>query len=143
MMVVQAVPSFHPSAEVFMKLRHLFALNIFFALFFGLSCPLLPRWVFSLYGVTADDAAVWTARLVGGSILGFATLMWFGLKASSAETRRAIAIALIVQDTIGCIASIHFQLTADVNIFGWLSLSLYGLLAVAYAYFVIARPESC
>ena len=126
-----------------MILRHLFVINIFFALFFGGSCALFPQWVFGLYGIAPDMAALWTARLVGGSILGFSTLMWFGQKTASVDTRRAIAIALFIQDVIGCIASVEFQLTGVVNIFGWFSLALYGLLAIAYAFFLFVKPANC
>jgi hypothetical protein len=126
-----------------MRLRHLFAINLIFALFFGTSCSLLPRLVFALYGINADEPALWVTRLVGGSILGFATLMWFGFKASSAEARKPIAFALFVQDLIGCVASLHFQITYNVNLFGWFSLALYGFLALAYAYFLLIKPERC
>jgi hypothetical protein len=88
-----------------MKLRRLFFINIFFAAFFGLSCTFFPRFVFQLYGVVPDEAAIWLARLVGGSILGLGTLMWFGTKTASVDTRKAIALALLIQDGIGCVAS--------------------------------------
>jgi hypothetical protein len=124
-----------------MKLRNLFTVNIFIAIFFGGSCTFFPHFVYSLYNVVPDEAAIWASRLVGGSILGFATLMWFGIKAASAESRRAIAIALLVQDTIGFVASIIFQVKEEVNAFGWLSLALYGILALAYTYFIFIRPD--
>ena len=126
-----------------MRLRHLFAVNIIFALFFGLSCTLLPRSVFWLYGVQPQEPALWATKLLGGSILGFATLMWFGFNAASIDSRRAIASALIVQDLIGCIASLQFQLTYEVNIVGWFSLTLYGVLALWYASFLFLRPDAC
>lgn len=124
-----------------MKLRHLFAINFCIAVFFGLACSILPRWVFQLYGAAYDDAAVWSARLLGGSILGFATLMWFGMRAASVEARRAIALALLVQDGIGFIASMEIQLSGSVNVFGWSNPVLYGLLALAYAFFVFVHPK--
>jgi hypothetical protein len=124
-----------------MKLRHLFFVNIFIAIFFGGSCTFFPHLVYSLYNIVPDEAAIWASRLVGGSILGFATLMWFGIKTSSVDSRRAIAIALLVQDTIGCVASIIFQLKENVNFFGWVSLAIYGVLALAYAYFIVIRPD--
>ena len=124
-----------------MKLRHLFMVNILIAIFFGGSCAFFPHFVYSLYGVIPDEAAIWASRLVGGSILGFSTLMWFGIKVASAESRRAIAIALLVQDSIGFVASIIFQLKEEVNAFGWFSLALYGVLALVYAYFIIIRPD--
>jgi hypothetical protein len=126
-----------------MRLRHLFTINIFFAVFFGGTCSLFPHWVFKLYGLAPDDAAIWTARLVGGSILGLATLMWFGRKTLSVDTRRAIAIALLIQDVIGCIASAEFQFTGTVNVFGWFSLTLYGLLAIGYAFFIFIKTANC
>jgi hypothetical protein len=124
-----------------MKLRNLFTVNIFIAILFGGSCTFFPHFVYSLYNVIPDESAIWASRLVGGSILGFATLMWFGIKAASAESRRAIAIALLVQDTVGFVASIIFQLKEEVNAFGWLSLALYGILALAYTYFIFIRPD--
>ena len=124
-----------------MKLQHLFTANLVFALFFGLSCAVFPAWVFQLYGLTGDPGGLWVARLVGGSILGFATLMWFGRKAAITEARRAIALALLVQDAIGLLASLDFQLTGEVNAFGWASLALYGFLTIGYAYFLYVRRK--
>ena len=125
-----------------MKLQHLFTVNLVFAIFFGLSCAIFPAWVFQLYGLTGDPGGLWVARLAGGSILGFATLMWFGRKAARVEARRAIALALLVQDAIGLLASLDFQLTGKVNAFGWASSALYGLLMVGYAYFLFVRPQA-
>ena len=124
-----------------MKLQHLFTINIFFAAFFGLACALLPLWTIQLYGLTANEAAIWTTRLVGGSILGYGTLMWFGRKSESVAVRRAIALALLIQDAIGFIASVEIQLSGKVNAFGWPSTILYGLLALGYAYFLFIRLE--
>jgi hypothetical protein len=123
-----------------MKLRHLFTLNFFVALFFGLSCAMFPGWVLQLYGLPADPGAVWTTRLVGGSILGFAWLMWYGRKTASGEARRAIAFALLIQDAIGLAASLEIQLTGSMNGLGWSNPILYGLLALGYAYFLYLRP---
>jgi hypothetical protein len=127
--------------EVMMKLRHLFTVNLFFAVIFGISCSLFPAWTLQMYGLAPNDAAIWTTRLVGGSILGYATLMWFGRKAASQAARGAIALALLMQDAIGLVASIEIQLTGNVNAFGWASLVLYGLLALAYAFFLFFRPK--
>jgi hypothetical protein len=118
-----------------MNLRNLLTLNLVFAIFFGVSCTVFPGWVLQLYGLPASDAAIWTTRLVGGSILGFATLMWFGRSTPAADTRRAIALALLVQDLVGLIASVEIQLTGSVDAFGWTNIFLYGFLSLGYAYF--------
>jgi hypothetical protein len=124
-----------------MKLQHLFTINFFIAVFFGTTCSLLAGWVLQMYGLVPDDAAIWTTRLVGGSILGFASLMWFGRKAASIEVQRAIALALFIQDIVGFIASLEIQFRGSVNALGWSNPILYGLLAFGYAYFLFMRPH--
>jgi hypothetical protein len=63
-------------------------------------------------------------------------LLFFPVEGSKSTWFRAIAIALLVQDIIGCAASIIFQVKEDVNASGWLSIALYGVLALAYGYFI-------
>ena len=122
-----------------MKLQHLFTVNLFIATFFGISCAVLPEWVLRLYGLDLDAGAIWTTRLVGGSILGFASLMWFGRTTATAELRRAIALALLIQDAIGLVASLEVQLGGSMNTLGWTNPILYGFLAVGYVYFLYIR----
>jgi hypothetical protein len=124
-----------------MKLRHLFTINLFIAAFFGIACAVFPAWSLRLYGLAPEAGSVWMTRLVGGSILGFATLMWFGRTSGSVEARRAIALALIVQDVIGMLASLEIQLKGSVNALGWSNPILYGLLALGYVWFRFVRPD--
>ena len=127
-----------------MKLRHLFTINIFIAILFGLCCALLPGWLGRLYGLVPDEASIWVTRLVGGSILGYATLMWYGRRSESIQTRRAIALALFIQDIIGLAASVEIQLRGNINFLGWpLNILTYGLLTLGYAYFYFFKPENC
>ena len=58
-----------------MKLKHLFTLNLFIAIFFGVTCVFFSSWVLSLYGMPAESGVIWAGRLAGGSILGFASLL--------------------------------------------------------------------
>ncbi len=123
-----------------MKLRHIFTVNLFIAALFGISCSLFPAWVIHIYGLASNDAAIWTTRLVGGSILGFATLMWFGRSSAGVNARRAIALALITQDAIGLVASLEIQLRGSINPLGWSNPLLYGVLTLAYSYFLFIHP---
>ena len=125
-----------------MKLKHLFSINILFALFFGVTCAFFAGWALQLYGLPTEAGALWTTRLAGGSILGFASLMWFGLKSDSAKTRRAIALALLIQDGVGLAASLLIQLGGSINTLGWSNPALYGLLALGYFYFLFIKPDS-
>jgi len=125
-----------------MKLKHLFTINIFFAVFFGVTCAFFAGWALRLYGLAPEAGALWTTRLAGGSILGFSTLMWFGRKTAAADARRAIALALLIQDGVGFVASLLIQLGGGINALGWSNPALYGLLALGYAYFLFMRPEA-
>ena len=123
-----------------MKLHHLFTINIFFAVYFGVTGSLFPQlWLFP-YGLVPSDTVTWAVRLAGGSILGFATLMWYGRRHASQESRRAIAVALMVQDIVGTVASFWLQLQGTVNALGWSNVIGYLILAIGYAYFVFIRP---
>jgi hypothetical protein len=125
-----------------MKLKHLFSINILFAVFFGITCAFFAAWALQLYGLAPEAGALWTTRLAGGSILGFASLMWFGCKSDSSKARRAIALALFIQDSVGFAASLIIQLGGSINDLGWSNPVLYGLLALGYAYFLFVRPEA-
>ena len=125
-----------------MKLKHLFTVNFFIAVFFGLSCTFFAGWVLGLYGLAPGAGSLWTMRLVGGSILGFASLMWFGRKTPSMEVRREIALALLIQDSVGLAASLIIQRGGAINALGWSNPALYGLLALGYAYFLFVKPSA-
>ena len=125
-----------------MKLKHLFTINLFIAAFFGIACAVFPAWSLRLYGLGPDPGAIWMTRLTGGSILGFATLMWYGRTSASGPARQAIALALIVQDVVGALASLEIQLRGSLNALGWSNLVLYGLLALGYIWFRFVRPAN-
>lgn len=124
-----------------MKLKHLFTVNFIFALIFGVACAFFAGWVLRLYGLAPEAGSLWTTRLVGGSLLGFASLMWFGRKTDSKDARRAIALALLIQDIVDIAASLLAQFGGGINDLGWSNPVLHGLLALGYAYFLFVRPE--
>jgi hypothetical protein len=127
-----------------MKLRHLFIINLFIAIPIAFVCIFLPAWTIRLYGLVPDAGNIWVTRLIGGSILGYASLMWFGSKSESIKTRRAIALALFIQDIVGLVGSLEIQLSGKINFLGWpLNIFTYGLFALGYAYFYFMKPEKC
>ncbi len=79
---------------------------------------------------------------MGGSILGFATLMAYGRRTDSQAARRAIALALLAQDAGGFAASLAIQISGSINALGWSNPALYGTLALGYAYFLFINPKA-
>jgi hypothetical protein len=66
--------------------------------------------------------------------------MWFGRRSDSQKARRAIALALLIQDGVGFAASLMIALSGSVNARGWSTSILYALLALGYAYFLFVKP---
>jgi hypothetical protein len=126
------------------KLKNLFLINLFIAVPIGLSCVFIPGWTIRLYGMIPDEGKIWVTRLAGGSILGYASLMWFGKKSGSYKARRAIALALFIQDIVGLTGSLIIQFSGSMNFLGWpLNVLTYGLLALGYGYFIFIKPGKC
>lgn len=123
-----------------MSLRHLFGINFFLALILGLTCLLLPRQLFGIYGLILGPPGIWTTRLLGGALLGFAALIWFGWKSAPPEARRAIAVALLIQNVIGLVGSVEFQLSGHVGRIGYVNLALFLVLALGYSFFLFLKP---
>ena len=124
-----------------MSLRRLLGINFFLALILGLACLLLPRQLFGIYGLVLGPPGIWTTRLVGGAFLGFAALMWFGWRSAPPEARRAIAVALLIQNVIGFVASVEFQLSDQVGRIGYINLALFLLLSLGYCAFLFLKPD--
>jgi hypothetical protein len=125
-----------------MKLRHIFTVNVVCAAFFGLTCLLVPRWLFSLYGSELGEAGVYMTRLGGAAYLAFATLTWLARNAEAKETRLNLALALFIQDIIGLAVSLHGQFTGVMNLVGWSTVLVYLFLALGYGYFRFVKPSA-
>lgn len=125
-----------------MKLRHIFTINVFCALFFGLTCLFVPRWLFSLYGSELGEAGTYMARLGGAAYLAFATLTWLARNAKAKETRLNLALALFIQDIIGFVVALQGQLTGVMNLIGWSTVFVYLFLALGYGYFRFIKAEA-
>lgn len=124
------------------KLRHIFTINVFCALFFGLTCLFVPRWLFSLYGAELGEAGTYMTRLGGAAYLAFATLTWLARKATAKETRLNLALALFIQDLIGFVVALHGQLAGLMNLIGWSTVLIYLFLALGYGYFLFIKTEA-
>jgi hypothetical protein len=124
-----------------MSLRRLLGINFFIALLLGLACLLLPRQIFGIYGMVLGPPGIWTTRLLGGAFLGFAALMWFGWRSAPPEARRAIAVALLIQNLIALAASVEFQWSDQVGRIGYVNLALFLLLTLGYCAFLFLGPD--
>ena len=106
---------------------------------FGLASLLVPTALASLYAITFDDAAVYAARLLGGSYVGYAVVSFLTRDTADPATRRAIAAANVVAWATGCVVSTFAQVQGLANGFGWATAALELIFAVAWIWTYLAE----
>jgi hypothetical protein len=122
-----------------MNLRRLITLKAVVAMLFGICFAVVPGPLAAVYGLRLDGAGTFVAKLFGASLLGFGVLNWWARRAnaSDAGSLRPIILANLVADGLGFGLSLLNQVFgwSGINAFGWVTVAIYLLLAVAFAYF--------
>ena len=118
-----------------MKLSSLLVFNTIVALPFGLGFLLAPGVMANLYGVSTDPAANLIGQFFGVSLIAIGLLCWFARYVSDADAQRAIIQALLIADVLGLIVAVMGMVSGVLNALGWLTVALYLILSLGYAYF--------
>ena len=125
-----------------MKLSTLMVINAVISAVFGIAFVLIPWQVLSLYGVQPNPALNYVGQLFGVSLVTFAVLTWSARNADASDARKAIILAFVIGDSIGCIIALIAQLGGVVNAFGWSTVAIYLFLALGFGYFQFAKSSS-
>ena len=115
-----------------MTYRTIATANAIASVLFGLAALLVPTALASLYAITFDGAAVYVARLLGGSYVGYAIASFLTRDTSDPATRRAIAAANVFAWATGCGVSTFAQVQGLANGFGWATAALELVFAIAW-----------
>lgn len=115
-----------------MTYRTVATANAIASVLFGLAALLVPTALASLYAITFDGAAVYVARLLGGSYVGYAIASFLTRDATDRATRRAIAAANVFAWATGCIVTTFVQVQGLANGFGWATAALELVFAVGW-----------
>lgn len=115
-----------------MTYRTIATANAIASVVFGLAALLVPNALASLYALTFDNAAVYAARLLGGSYVGYAIASFLTRDTSDSATRRAIAAANVFAWATGCVVTTFAQAQGLANAFGWATGALELLFAIAW-----------
>jgi hypothetical protein len=125
-----------------MNLKNLFMITAVVSVIFGVLFLVVPATTMDLYGVTLDEAAVWIARLLGASFLGFGVVAWLAKDAEASRARRAIEVGYFAGFAIGFVVDLLGQLSGVFNGLGWVTVIIYLLFAAGYGYFAFMKPEA-
>lgn len=100
---------------------------------FGLGFLLLPTQMGTLYGLQTDVAGTWLARYFGLTMVGIAAVAWMLRNVQDAATQRGIAQGFLLFEVLGLLVSLWYVLSPAGTPMIWLSVAIYGLLALGYA----------
>ena len=123
-----------------MKLNALFTIAAVLTVLFGIGFVVMPDTLLSFYGVTMNEAGLYTARLLGAEFLAFAIIAWMVRNSSGSSELNAIVLAFAVGDIIGFVISLVYQLQGIANALGWSTVAIYLLLGLGFGYFVWKKP---
>ena len=125
-----------------MTYRAIATANAIASVLFGLAALLVPTALASLYAITFDNAAVYAARLLGGSYVGYAIASFLTRDTGDRATRRAIAAANVFAWAAGCVVSTFAQVQGLANGVGWATAALELVFAIGWIWTYLAERSS-
>lgn len=108
------------------------------ALVFGLGFVLVPTTLWALYGVKLNTAGMYLAQLFGTANIGIGLVIVFVRGASAPDSGRRLAMGILGWVIIEGIVVLLGQFQGVTNVLGWLFVGLDLVLALIYAYFLLA-----
>ena len=126
-----------------MKLKFWMIAKAIIVAIFGIGFVLLPMTVGSIYGMTLDPAGTLMARLFGGAFIFEAIVLWMARNTDRDDVAcKGIIIGVVVSNIIGFIVCLFATLAGVWNVLGWLSVALYLVFGLAFAYFWFVKKPS-
>lgn len=125
-----------------MKLKIILIINAVVAILYGLALLLFPVWMGALYGFTADEPLIFTARLLGVYLFATGVLSWLIRDAPASDTLKNVVLAFFSMDVLGLVVSLIAQLRGTLNAQGWSLVAIYLLLGIGFGYYLLAKPKA-
>jgi hypothetical protein len=123
-----------------MKLNQWMGAKAVIVAVFGIGFVLVPVFMGSIYGMKVDAVAALMARLFGAAFICEAIVLWFAKGgAISDKPVKGLVTAIVVSNAIGFIVCLLATLAGVWNALGWLSVGLYLVFGLAFAYFLFKK----
>jgi hypothetical protein len=118
-----------------MKLSSFLTIVAVVGVLFGIAFVAAPAETLMQYGITADRYVAFMSRFFGLTLLTVGLIFWFARSVTDPVARRAFLIAGLIGDIIGFVVALQGQLSGLTNALGWLTIVIYGVFALGFAYF--------
>ena len=124
-----------------MKFRTLMIIKAIVSASFGVFILFAPGTIYTILGISLNQAGYIPARQYAASLFGNLMLTWIAKDSTESVARKAIIVALCVYDAIGFIVTLIALLTGQMNALGWAIAALYLFLALGFGYFWMKEPK--
>ena len=123
-----------------MKLSYWMAAKAVVEIIFGIGFVLMPTTVASVFGMDLSPSGALMAQLFGAAFICEGIVLWFAKGGAISEKPvRGLVIGVVVSNAIGFIVCLLATLAGVWNALGWLSVALYLVFGLAFAYFLFKK----
>jgi hypothetical protein len=120
----------------------LLLINGILTAFYAVLLLFMPATFFEMRAMPGDAIAIFMARLLAPSQVGYAVLSIVASRLQNLETLRLVTIVNFITWTLGLIVFLVGKLTLEMNALVWVDIAFAVIFSSAFAYFVFARSKS-
>jgi hypothetical protein len=124
-----------------MSLKFWMGLKAIIVAIFGIGFLLFSKWLGGIYGMNITPEAILLGQLFGTAFIFEAIVLWLTMNFAWPEAQK-IVIAVVLSNVIGFIVCLMGTLNNIWNSLGWLSVGLYGVFALVFAYFLFIKKST-
>jgi len=124
-----------------MSHKLMFVVTAVVSLVFGLAFLIVPDMTFKQFGVDTYAATVLTGRFYGTALVALGLVLWFAKDIQDAAAQTGLGIALLISMALGLIVNIMGIASGIIRTNGWITIIIYVLLALGYAFLIFLKPR--
>ena len=126
-----------------MNYKFLFVLNALVAFALGVAFLFMPVRALDFFGTETYESTQLVGQFFGSAMIAIGLVLWFAKDVSDPAAQRGIGIALLVSAVIGLIVNVIGISPASgvIRNNGWMSIIVYVLFALGYAFMVFMKPR--
>jgi hypothetical protein len=124
-----------------MRLNTLLLVAGLLALVFGLGFLLVPGALLPVYGIDPAPATMLMSRFFGAALVNLGLAVYLLREVREASAQRGLVLAGVAGSVAGLAVAVMGQLGGLVNVMGWSTVAIYGLLLLGYASCLRTQPS--
>ncbi|HKJ39104.1 MAG TPA: hypothetical protein VJ972_10030 [Anaerolineales bacterium] len=124
-----------------MSYKFLFVLNALLALVFGAAFLAVPGQSLGFFQAEQYAATLLMGRFFGSAMIALGLVLWFVKDANDDGVQKMVAISLLISSVLGLVVNIMGIVGGVVRTNGWITIIVYVLFALGYAFMLFLKPK--